>query len=142
MKELIETLHTGNYSCVIRSLNETYTFSQRGVADLYDMVNNKTDFLNGSLIADKVVGKAAASLMILGGITELYAEIISSSALALLRDAGISVDFGREVPFIENRDKDDWCPLEKICYNETSADDILPRITEFINNMKAKQVSK
>ena len=136
MDELIKTLHSGNYSCVIKSYNEIHTFSQRGVADLYDLVNNKPDFLNGASIADKVVGKAAATLMISGGIAELYAEVISSPALTLLRDAGIAVDFGCEVPFIENRDKTDWCPLEKMCNNETSADSILPLITGFINKMR------
>ena len=139
MKELIEVLHTGNYSCVIRSSNETHTFSQRGVADLYDIVKNRPGFLEGSLVADKVVGKAAAALMILGGIAELYAEVISSSALALLRDADIAVGFGREVPFIENRDKSNWCPLEKMCYNETSAKTILPLVEEFIGSLQERQ---
>ena len=140
MNELIKTLHSGNYSCVIRSLDEIYTFSQRGVADLYDLVNNKPDFLKGASIADKIVGKAAAALMISGGITELYAEVISSPALTLIREAGIAVSFGQVVPFIENRDKTDWCPLEKMCSDETSAESIFPRITEFIEKMKEKHL--
>ena len=55
-------------------------FTQRGVADLYDLLTQEPDFLKGALIADKVVGKGAAALMILGGIKELHTDIISSKA--------------------------------------------------------------
>ena len=50
------------------------TFTQRGVADLYDLLTREPEFLKGALIADKVVGKGAAALMILGGIKELYTD--------------------------------------------------------------------
>ena len=140
MKELIKSLHTGNYSCVVRNLDGTYTFSKRGVADLYDMVKNKPNFLKGSLIADKIVGKAAAALMILGGVQKIYTNVISLSALILLRDTGIETDFGRVVPFIQNKDETDWCPLERKCYNETSAKAVLPLIEDFISNMKNQKL--
>ena len=141
MEELIQSLRAGNYSCVVKNGNKTYTFSQRGVADLYDMIKNKSGILKGASVADKVVGKAAAALMILGGISELYAEVISASALDLLCNADIQVDFGCVVPFIENRDKTDWCPLEKMCCDEISADSIFPRITEFIEKRKEIQIN-
>ncbi|SBV91149.1 DUF1893 domain-containing protein [uncultured Dysgonomonas sp.] len=136
MNELIKILHDGDYSCVVRNYDETYTFTQRGVSDLYDMVKNKPGFLKGASIADKVVGKAAAALMILGGIDQLYTDIISLSALILLREASIEADFKRVVPFISNRDKTGWCPLERLCYNESSAEAILPLIDEFLNKMQ------
>ena len=79
------------------------TFTQRGVADLYDLLTQEPDFLKGASIADKVVGKGAAALMILGGIRELHTDIISSKALDLLRSSDIKVHFVQEVPFIWNR---------------------------------------
>lgn len=140
MEKLIKILHEGNYSCVVENSDQIYTFSQRGVSDLYDMVKNRSGFLKGACIADKVVGKGAATLMILGEVKEIYADIISLSALALLREAGVEADFGHIVPFIQNRDKTDWCPLEKICYEENSAENILPLIEEFINRMRKPEI--
>lgn len=140
MEEIIEMLHQGGYSCVIAN-TEVRTFSQRGIADLYNLLSNDTDFLNGALIADKVVGKAAAALMILGKIKEVHADVISLSALMLLRDANIKVDFGRAVPFIQNRDQTDWCPMERICYKGRSAEAILPLIDNFITKMKNTQLN-
>lgn len=139
MKKIKRILHEGNYSCVVDNYDQIYTFTGRGVSDLYDMVKNKPCFLKGACIADKVVGKGAAALMILGEVNEVYAEVISLSALMLLRDAGIESDFGRVVPFIWNRNQTDWCPLERICYCEKSAQAILPLIEKFISTHKMKE---
>ena len=37
MKELIDMLHAGGYSCVIANGDRIRTFTRRGVADLYDL---------------------------------------------------------------------------------------------------------
>lgn len=141
MEKLIKLLHNGNYSCVVENFDEVFTFTGKGVSDLYDMVKNKPCFLQNARIADKVIGKGAAALMILGGVKEIYADVISLSALVLLREAGLDADFRQIVPFIWNRDKSDWCPLERICYKETSAKAILPLIDEFIINIKKEKFS-
>lgn len=136
MTNLIDLLHSGNYSCVIRNDNEIRTFSQRGVADLYDLLKKEPGFLNGASIADKVVGKAAAALMILGGIKELYTDLISEPAIELLNDSNVEVVYKHSVPFIQNRDKSGWCPLETLCYQEKSVNAILPLIDDFISRMR------
>lgn len=129
-------------SCVVKNFNQVFTFSGHGVSDLYDMIKNKPGFLKDAIIADKVVGKGAAALMILGGVSSLYAEVISLSALILLRDAGINADFGKVVPFISNRNKTDWCPIEKMCFSQTSAQDILPLIEDFISQVRNTKSNK
>ena len=134
-KTIIDMLHEGGYSCVIRNGNEVRTFTMRGVADLYFLLKNDKNFLKGAFIADKVVGKGAASLMVLGGISGLYTDIISSQALPLLRQAGIQVNFGKEVPHIINRAKDGWCPIETLCKNAATAQECFPLIEEFVQRM-------
>lgn len=54
--------------------------------------------MKGAAIADKVIGKGAAALMVLGGFKTVYADIISTPALALLCEAGIETTFAQEVP--------------------------------------------
>ena len=95
--------------------------------------------MKGASIADKVIGKAAAALIVLGGIGTVYADVISTPALTLLRNAGINVSFRTEVPFIENRDKNGWCPLESACYMWQSATDIYPVIQNFIAEIRIKK---
>lgn len=138
MKEIIQMLHSGGYSCVIANKEEVSTFSKPGVTDLFYLLNNDPELLKGASIADKIVGKAAAALMILGKVNEIYADVISSPALFLLHEANIKVGFGREIPFIQNRDQTDWCPMEKMCYQEKSAETILPLIDGFISKMQSQ----
>jgi iron complex outermembrane receptor protein len=141
MKELIKILYEGNYSCVI--YNKTIrTFSQKGVMDLYSLLKKEPLFLEGASVADKVIGKAAAAIMIIGGVKSVYTDVISLNALMLLREAGIDHDFGRVVPFIQNRDQTDWCPLERICYEEKTAESILLLIEQFIGEMKSRKLNQ
>ncbi|WP_458408701.1 DUF1893 domain-containing protein [Bacteroides congonensis] len=139
MEELINLLHSGEYSCVIANKGKVRTFTQRGVADLYDLLTQEPDFLKGALIADKVVGKGAAALMISGGIKELYTDIISSKAMDLFRTSDVKVGFGQEVPFIWNRDRTGWCPVETMCSEEESAEAILPMIRDFLEKVRSKK---
>lgn len=139
MEELISLLHSGGYSCVIANEQNIRTFTQRGVSDLYDLLTQEPEFLKGAQIADKVVGKGAAALMILGGIKELYTDIVSSKALDLFQTSDVKIDFAQEVPFIWNRDHTGWCPVETLCSEEKSAETILPLISEFLQRMRSKR---
>lgn len=122
MESIIDILHKGGYSCVMKNREEVRTFTQRGVADLYDLYQADSAFMKGAAIADKVIGKGAAALMVLGGFKTVYADIISTPALALLCEAGIETTFAQEVPHIINRDKTGWCPLETACMEHGRGD--------------------
>jgi len=139
MKELIEKLHSGNYSCVIACGDNVRTFLQKGVADLYDLLNNEPNFLKDASIADKIVGKAAAALMIIGGIAKVYADVISTSALELLKQTSINVQYGEEVSVIENKDRTGMCPMETLVKNCSTVQEILPIVEEFISNIRKRK---
>lgn len=138
MEELENLLHSGDYSCVIRNVGITRFFSGRGVADLLSLLRREPDFLDGAQVADKVVGKAAAAIMIEGKVSEIYTDLVSSPAVELLEKHGISVTFDEEVPVIINRKKDGMCPLEALSKDLTSTSEIVEQIKEFFKN-KQKQ---
>lgn len=56
MESIIDILHKGGYSCVMKNREEVRTFTQRGVADLYDLYQADSAFMKGAAIADKVIG--------------------------------------------------------------------------------------
>ncbi|MDP4120513.1 MAG: DUF1893 domain-containing protein [Bacillota bacterium] len=110
-----EILIQEKHACVVVSNEKTITSDQSGIKILLDWLNeNKDVFLNTS-VADKIIGGAAASVMIYGGIKEAYAEIISDSAIKLFTDNKIPFFFDKKVEYIKNRDKTDMCPMEKTC---------------------------
>lgn len=114
MEDLIRLLHEGGHSLVV-SNGRVRTFDGRGVADLYGLLNGDPEFLSGAVVADKVVGKAAAALMILGGVGAVHADVLSRPALELFVAAGVEPAFDRLVDHIINRTKTGWCPLESRC---------------------------
>ncbi len=140
MNDLIELLHDGRHSLVIAN-GDIRTFHGRGVSDLYALLKNDPAYLNGASIADKVVGKGAAALMMVGGVEELYAEVISSQALGLLHKSRINVTFGLEVPHISNNAHNGWCPVELLCKNIETAQDCIPLIGDFMV-MKNKKMNQ
>lgn len=133
MKLLRKKLHDEGCSCVVRNGSDVRIFRQRGVADLLCLYDNDRAFLAGAEIADKVVGKAAAALMVLGGVSRVYADTISTPALHLLELHGIQAAFGQETPHIVNRAGTGWCPLEKLSRDETSPIAILQKIRTFLS---------
>ena len=134
-KVLIERLDAEQCSCVIYNGEETRLFWERGVQDLYRLLKMEPDFLRGAFIADKVIGKAAAALMALGGVDEVFARVISSPAREFLERSEIKVDFLVEVPHIINRARTGWCPLETRCFRMHTAEECLQQIEEFIHTM-------
>ncbi len=125
-------------SCVILSGGEMHIFRQRGVKDLFELLEERPVLLHGAFIADKVVGKGAAALMILGGVEEVYADVISEAALALFEASEVKVSSGRSVAYIINRAGTGMCPVESLCQECATAAECLPLIRQFIEQQQKK----
>lgn len=133
---LIELLFGEQCSCVIRSGDTIRLFRERGIKDLYTLLRKEPDFLRGATIADKVVGKGAAALMVLGGVSELFADVISYPALELLARHRVRVSYTLAVEQILNRAKSGQCPVEQLCVACESPEECLPRIEEFLTTQQ------
>ncbi len=125
-------LHDGGYSCVVENGGEVRPFLGRGVSDLYRLYKADASFLCGASVADKVVGKAAAVLMAAGGVAEVYADVISTGAFAMLAGVGVKIAYGIKVPFIIRRDGKGICPLEELCADVVVPGDGVERIASFM----------
>lgn len=133
-QNLIDYLFAEKCSCVIRNGNEIRVFRERGVKDLYRLLIEEPEFLDGAFVADKVVGKAAAALMIQGGVKEVFTNVVSQPAYELLCRARVYVEYTLMVPHIINRTQTDWCPLERRCAGCVSAEECLCQIEAFIES--------
>jgi Fe-S-cluster-containing dehydrogenase component len=137
LSALSRTLDEGRYSCVIYNNGETRTFKQRGVLDLHDLVSEKSESLRGALMSDKIVGKGAAALKVLGGVKAIRTEVISTPALKMLTDNGIKAVFDTEVPYVENRRKTGQCPLDNRLQNVSTPNESWPVIQQFVADLRA-----
>ncbi len=112
IERLKKVLRSEGCSCVIYNHGVVRSFHQRGVDDLYELLMGEPEVLCGAMIADKVIGKAAAAILAVGGVSEIYTDVISHAAQELLQKGGIKFSFEQEVPHIINRAKSGWCPME------------------------------
>ena len=135
-QEIIEALFAEKCSCIIGNEDDIRVFRERGVKDLYRLLKEEPEFLKDAFIADKVVGKAAAALMVLGGVKNIFAAVISTPALEFLEKAGITIEYTQKVPHIVNRTQTGWCPLELRCYEMKTPEECLQQIEKFIQTIK------
>ncbi len=94
----------------------------RGIRPMLDFIERNVD-LKGYSFADIVVGKAAACLFVYGGITSVYADVLSESALEYLRSHAIEAEYGVLVKSILNRKGDGVCPMEACVANIDDANE-------------------
>lgn len=106
------TLKEEDLSFVICKGETIYKSQKHGVAPIVELIDNSV-CLKGFSAADRVVGKGAALLFVLAGVSEIYSPIISEPAAEALKLHGIKFSCDEIVPFIINRRGDGQCPIEE-----------------------------
>lgn len=134
LQELIDRLHTEGCSCVIGNGNDIRSFWQRGVDDLLQLYDTESGFLKGAAIADKIIGRAAASLMIVGQVKWVYTDTLSRFALTFFEQSDVEVYYRHLTEHVINRTGTDWCPLEKRCQKCSTPMEAIVQIKEFKHN--------
>ena len=126
-------INNGKASCVVIKDNAIANMEQAsGIAPILSLYEKGE--LRDAVVVDKIIGKAAAHLLVLGGVRACYGMTVSSSAVKLLRSRGISVEYDNCAEHIINRRGDGLCPMEdavKDITNDTEAyDAIKKRLSE------------
>lgn len=127
-----------NLTCVLFKENEIYTSSERGVKPLLALLDGGKNY-NGYGAVDKVVGKAAAFLYVLLGVTNIHAGVISQSALQVLREYEITITYDKLVDYIENRTKDGRCPMESAVLHVNDSKEALMVIRQKVKELNGEK---
>ena len=109
--EMARCIAEGASSVVARDGVIVAKESGRGVAPLLKL--HDMGLLKGAILADKVIGRAAAAIAVSGGVRKVWAALISDDAAELLAASGVEWAAKERVPRILNRDKSGMCPFEK-----------------------------
>ncbi|MEA4911722.1 MAG: DUF1893 domain-containing protein [Oscillospiraceae bacterium] len=110
------------------------TENGHSVRPLFKLYGEHGAALCGAAVADKIIGKAAASVLVAAGAQEAFAYLMSESGLLYLLRNGISASYAALVPFIENRTGTDLCPMEKLVDGCGDATECVRRIGDFIKH--------
>lgn len=113
---------------VITSGGLEHVSRERGVVPLLDIVEKAGEGLRDAVLADKVVGRAAAMLVAGAGFSRVYARVLSMPAREFLEIAAIPTIWENLVTGIHNRSGDGCCPMEALTLGVTDPQEALEKL--------------
>ena len=94
------------------------------VNDIVSILKDNKNALQDAIVADKVIGKVAASLLTVAGVKEIYANIISEIAISVLEENSIKYEYNNKVKYILNNEGIQMCPMENKFKEEQNLNNI------------------
>ena len=112
--EIVKTrLHEKNASLVVMFENgKIEEYYNPRVYDIVSILKENENALQGATVADKVIGKTAASLLTVSGVKEIYANTISEIAIPVLEQNNIKYEYKNRTEYIINNEGTGMCPME------------------------------
>lgn len=113
IEELISQLE--NHSLLVYQKGKISFQDEHGIQPLLIQIKKKG--LKNSIAVDKVVGKAAALLMVYGKVKQVHTNIIAKDAIIVFDKNKVKYSYNEVVDYIQNVKKDGLCPMEqKVLY--------------------------
>jgi len=114
---------------VVREGGVVFIGYSKGLRDVAEIVLEKPNILRGASIADRVVGKAVATICAVRGVRAVYGGIMSMSGLKVLREKGVKARYDRLVEFIE-AERGGICPFEELVLDVEEIEDAYELLLE------------
>lgn len=131
LEEIKEILHQKNASLVVAYENgEIKEYYQNRIKDIKNILLENPAALQGAIIADKVIGKVAGSILAVAGVREIYADVMSQYAIPVLEENQIKYEYKNLVEYIQNNDKTGMCPMENKYKEEKDIEMIYQKILQ------------
>ena len=110
--QMLDMLNEQGLSLLVYNHDSLTTHANRGIQDLLQLISDQPERLKGAVVADKIIGKSAAAIMIVGGVKQVHTNIICTPARELFEANGVQVFATEEVPMIMNRNRSGMCPMD------------------------------
>jgi len=85
-----------------------------GISGLLKAIKQLQDNMAGSSVADRIVGRAAALLLVYSGVVAVFAVTASDGGIEVLENNHVFHEFERRVPRILDSKRVDVCPFERL----------------------------
>jgi len=95
-----------------------FTSAKDGLLPLLHYIDQFAPYGEGVTVFDRVVGNAAALLLVKAAGKKVYSPLGSELAARTLDNYAVEYRFVEAVPYIRNRGGQDMCPMEKLSLNK------------------------
>jgi hypothetical protein len=111
---ILDRLRGGELTLLVERGGRLIFASDRpGIKSLYRAVHEHLELFEGSDVADKVVGIAAAYLLVYARVGRVYAQVCGKDAQRVLKEAGIQVETESLVKQIDDDPREPY-PMEAL----------------------------
>ena len=138
MDTYLDTLdETGNALMVYRNGVLIFGSSAKGIRPHLEAIERfGKGGLRGTLMVDKIVGRAAALLMLYSFPSDVYAGVITRAAKSLLEGSDIRVHPREIVEAVKQKDGIIYCPFESMVQGISDADEAYDAIVKKMKSLK------
>lgn len=113
LEKVKEKLYETNASLVVLYANgECKSYYQNRIKDIREILKEDKSALKDAIIADKVIGKVAGSILAVAGVKEIYADVMSQYAIPVLEENQINYEYKNLTDYVRNNEKTGMCPME------------------------------
>lgn len=134
----INLISQGTASCVVIKDNTIVrTELGRGIGPIIRLYEEGV--LEGAFVVDRIVGKASAMILTLGGVKACYGMTMSQTAYQWLVEHGVQVDYETKVEAIINRKGDGVCPMELTVQTITDEKEALAAVKKKVEELQEKE---
>ncbi|MCX6648848.1 MAG: DUF1893 domain-containing protein [Candidatus Bathyarchaeota archaeon] len=137
MDEYISRLDDSGLSLMVYDGDSViFQSASKGVRPHLEAIDALGTRLKGTTMVDKIVGRAAALLILYSGAAEVHAGVISRGGRELLEHAGVKVAFGEETEHIKTVDGRIYCPFEAMVQGIDDPTHAYHAIVEKMNRLR------
>jgi hypothetical protein len=114
-EQQIQRLKEKNLSLIIEKHGKIlYQSANPRLEPLFRALQSLQEEMAGATVIDKVIGAAAARLVIIARASHVITPLASRTAVEMLQKNAIKLEYVNLVDNILNKDQSDLCPMEKI----------------------------
>jgi hypothetical protein len=113
---------------IIRNGKTIFQSKAPGISALVTAIDKDRFVFKGASAADRILGRAAAMLLLHSEVVSIFASTASSDALALLKRFKIPVESEKVVPTILNKNQTSTCPFESLVRNVENPKEAFSRL--------------
>jgi len=133
---LDELERTGNSLMIYKGGHLIFQSSSKGISPHLEALESLGQALHGSVMADKIVGRAAALLIVHSGAAEAHAALVSTPGRQVLEQHGLAFTYAKETPHIKMENGRIYCPFEAMVQGISDPAEAYRAIAEKMRTLK------
>lgn len=127
---------------VLQGERVVFTAATPGIRAALQLHDEHPELLRGAVIADRIIGRAAAMIFADGGAAAIYGSVMSKTARQELTQKGVQIRARTLVDAIINRRGDGICPMEQAITGITETELGLSHLRETVKLLMAAHVEE